>query len=141
MKTILTVVTALITGLFFSSSAIAQAKDEGGFSHEVAREIRDGADALLTVGDWDTAEQLELMAKACNRLSPTNGETYKRQDICGVNICEALGDLFNEATDDRDRLTKDAPPLSINLFNPDSNGYSAQCNTTFVSKSGDLGWL
>ena len=139
MKTILTVVTALITGLFFSSSAIAIGKDEGGFSHEVAKEIREGADALLTAGNWDTAANLELVAKDCNRL--TNLEMYERQKICGVYICKALSDLFDEATDDRLRLKHDALPLSIGLFGPDRHGYSAQCNTTDVSKTGDLGWL
>ena len=144
MRNILTVATVLITGLFFSSSAIAIGKDQGGFSHEVALEIRNDADALSTAGNWDTADPLSEAARSCNRK--TNLEMYDGIEICGVKICKALGALFKQATDVTGQHIKMDAEQQASwqlLFDPGTTGYSHQCGREAIVGPGgtDLGWL
>lgn len=125
------IVTALITVLFFCSSAIAISKDQGGFSFEVAKDIRKGAEQLVTAGNWDSAEALESAAKHCVRRM--NTEMYEGKRICGVEVCEALNNLYLEATDEMGRKNgkMDVDQLASwqLLFDPSPTGYSSQCGT------------
>jgi hypothetical protein len=125
------IVTALITVLFFCSMAIAISKDQGGFSFEVAKEMRKGAEQLVTAGNWDSAEALESAAKHCVRRM--NTEMYQAKEICGVDVCEALKDLYFEAADangnPNGKMDAKQQAFWKLLFNEDSTGYSSQCGT------------